>query len=71
MLRAQPYTGPADEVELLVALHCAGHTMRNEAPERVSGPSSVSGVSVHDATNAVATNCSEMEPAEGKVLVVV
>ena len=49
----------------MVALHCVGHTMRNEAPARGSGPSSVSGVSVHDATNAGGANCSEMEAAVG------
>ncbi len=53
LVREQPKTGD------FAARHCDGHDMRNVVPARGDGPSSVSAVSVHEATNAVGTNLSE------------
>ena len=55
MVREQPYTA-GSEVE--AERHCDEHEMRNCEPARGDGPSKVSAVSVHEATNTVGANLS-------------
>ena len=53
-----------------VSAHCAGHETRNEAPADGSGPSRVSAVSKHVATNTVGANVRSKAAAAGTADVV-
>ncbi len=54
LVREHPKTGD------FAARHCDGHEMRNVAPVRGDGPSSVSAVSEHEATNTVGANLTQL-----------
>ncbi len=54
LVREQPKTGN------FAARHCDGHEMRYVAPVRGDGPSTVSAVSEHDATNTVGANLIQL-----------